>query len=135
MYYVSRALREAEVRYPFIERIVLSLMITARKLHPYFQSHTIRVITDLTLNRVLQKPNASGRLIQWSLELSEFDISYFPHIAIKGQAVVDFLLDFVRDSTPVEGDDPHLHDRICTVHVGGSSNRIASKVGVALTSP
>ena len=41
VYYCSRALREAEERYPKMEKLILALVIAARKLRPYFQAHTI----------------------------------------------------------------------------------------------
>lgn len=118
-----------------MERIALSLIITARKLCPYFQAYTICISTDLPLRKVLQKPNLSGRLIQWSLELGEIDLLYFPHTAIKGQAVANFLLDFAKDSSPAEGDDPHIYGRTWTVIVDDSSNQTANEAGVVLTSP
>lgn len=108
-------------------------MVTTQKLRPCFQAHTICVITNLPLKKVLQKLDASEHLIQWSKELSELDISYFPRTAVKGQAIVDFLLDFAKDSSLIEGDDPHLHEKIWTIHIDGSSKRIVSGAGVAFT--
>ena len=40
------------------------------------------------------KPEAVGRLVQWTIELSQFDIKYCPRIAIKAQALVDFIVEF-----------------------------------------
>ena len=45
VYYCSRALRGAEERYPKMEKLILALVTTARKLHPYFQAHTIKIPT------------------------------------------------------------------------------------------
>lgn len=36
MYYMGRALKYAETRYSPLEKVVFSLIITARKLVPYF---------------------------------------------------------------------------------------------------
>ena len=33
-------------------------------------------------------------MVQWAIELSQFDIEYHPRIAIKAQALVDFVLEF-----------------------------------------
>ncbi|KAL0444775.1 UNVERIFIED_CONTAM: hypothetical protein Slati_2200200 [Sesamum latifolium] len=41
IYYVSKVLNGAESRYPPIENIALALIITARKLRPYFISHPV----------------------------------------------------------------------------------------------
>ena len=45
VYYCNRALRGAEKRYPRMEKLILDLVIAARKLCPYFQAHTIEVPT------------------------------------------------------------------------------------------
>ncbi|XP_073121284.1 uncharacterized protein [Henckelia pumila] len=49
VYYVSHALKGAEVRYTEIERMALALVITARKLRPYFLSHPVTVLTNSLL--------------------------------------------------------------------------------------
>ncbi|XP_030946028.1 uncharacterized protein LOC115970549 [Quercus lobata] len=42
----------------------------------------------------MNKPEAAGRMIQWTIELSQFDIEYHPRIAIKAQALADFITEF-----------------------------------------
>ncbi|KAK4383269.1 hypothetical protein Sango_2792400 [Sesamum angolense] len=83
IYYVSKVLNEAECRYPSIEKMVMSLVIIARKLRPYFLSYPVRVRTNTSLKKVLGKPEASRRLVKWAIELSEYDISYLPRTTIK----------------------------------------------------
>lgn len=46
---------------------------------------------------MLLKPKTSVRLAKWAIELGEHDISYHPRISIKGQALVDFLLEIVGE--------------------------------------
>ena len=41
VYFVSRAFRGVEERYPRMEKLALVLITAARKLKPYFQAHTI----------------------------------------------------------------------------------------------
>ncbi|XP_058217410.1 uncharacterized protein LOC131328484 [Rhododendron vialii] len=83
VYYTSRALRGAELRYPRAKKIAFAMVIAARRLRPYFQAHPIKLLMDQPLRRILHSPETSGRLIQWSIELGEFDIEYKPRIAIK----------------------------------------------------
>ena len=94
VYYCSRALRGAEERYPRMEKLILALVTAARKLRPYFQAHTIEVPTEYPMKQVLHKPETSGRLMKWAIEMSEFDIIYKPKTAIKGQILADFVIEF-----------------------------------------
>ncbi|CAA0835316.1 Unknown protein, partial [Striga hermonthica] len=41
VYYISKALHDAELRYPPMEKLAFALVIAARKLQPYFQEHSI----------------------------------------------------------------------------------------------
>ena len=94
MYYTSRALREAEGRYPLMEKLAFALITASRKLRHYFQAHVINVMTDHPLKKAMNKLEATGRLIQWAVELSEFDIQYQPRNTIKAQALADFIAKF-----------------------------------------
>ncbi|KAK4404920.1 hypothetical protein Sango_0860600 [Sesamum angolense] len=60
IYYVSKVLSGAECRYPLIEKMALALVITARKLRPYFLSYLVGVRTNTPLKQVLGNPEASG---------------------------------------------------------------------------
>ncbi|CAL9029545.1 unnamed protein product, partial [Prunus brigantina] len=103
IFYMSHALQDAEQRYPQLEQLAYALVISARRLRPYFQAHSISVVTNQPLRQVLQKPETSGRLIKWAIELGEFDISYHPRPSEKGQAVADFISEF---TTPANADTP-----------------------------
>ena len=78
VYFISRALRGAEERYMQMEKLAFALTIASRKLQPYFQAHTIKVLTEYPLKKVFQKLDLLGRLINWVIELSEFDIEFIP---------------------------------------------------------
>ena len=94
IYYTSKSLLDVETWYPEIEKISLAFMVASRKLRLYFQAHTIIILTKFPLKQVFLKPEASGHLAKWSIELSEFDIQFKPWIAIKGQALADFIVEF-----------------------------------------
>ena len=76
MYYTSQALRGAEGRYPQIAKLAFALITTLRKLRHYFQAHVINIMTNHPLKKAMNKLEATGWLIQWVVELSEFDIKY-----------------------------------------------------------
>ncbi|KAL5576126.1 hypothetical protein UlMin_017825 [Ulmus minor] len=143
VFYVSKALIDPETRYPDTEKIALALVVAARKLRPYFQSHTILVHTKAPLRQILQNPECSGRLAKWSVELSKFDIQYKPRTAIKGQAVADFILEFIASDSPPsetsneEGNDdsPGWETSAWVLFVDGASNKARSGGGVVLQNP
>ena len=49
------------------------------------------------MKQILQRPDTSGRLLKWSIELSKFYIDYRPRMAIKGHALADFVAEFTYD--------------------------------------
>ncbi|GAA0152926.1 hypothetical protein LIER_11285 [Lithospermum erythrorhizon] len=79
--------------YPVIDKFVFTLVISARKFKIYFESDPIQVVTDQSMKRVITSPQLSGRLTTWAIELSEFDISYFPRTSIKAQTLMDFIIE------------------------------------------
>ena len=94
MYNISKRPVNAETRYPEMEKLALALMIAMRKLRLYFYSHPVRVLTNYPLRLVLQKLDASGWLLKWAIELTQFEIEFQPRPAIKGQALADFITEF-----------------------------------------
>ena len=50
VYYVSKSLHEAEVRYLPLEKAILVVVHATRKLPHYFQAHTVVVLTQLSLS-------------------------------------------------------------------------------------
>uniref|UniRef100_A0A2N9IUL6 Uncharacterized protein n=1 Tax=Fagus sylvatica TaxID=28930 RepID=A0A2N9IUL6_FAGSY len=92
VYYTSKAFQGAEERYPAMEKLALAL--------------------------AMNKPDAAGRLIQWAVELSEFDIEYHPRQAIKAQALADFIAEFtVTEDEPSE----EKPDEEWEIEIDGSS--------------
>ena len=47
-----------------MEKMALSLVIASVKLHPYFQAHTIVVMTDQPIKKVMNKLDVAGHIIQ-----------------------------------------------------------------------
>ncbi|KAL5571672.1 hypothetical protein UlMin_021269 [Ulmus minor] len=134
IYYTSKSLLDAETRYPDVEKLALALMIAARKLRPYFQAHTIIVPTKFPLKQILQKPDTSGRLAKWSIELGEFDILFKPRTAIKGQALADFIAEFTYQPTNLELAKELVPSpsSLWHLYVDGSSTDNCSGAGVIL---
>ena len=125
MYYTSKALRGVEGRYPLIEKLAFALITASRKLRHYFQAHVINVMTDHPFKKAMNKLEAVGRLIQWAVELGEFDIQYQPRHAIKAQALADFIAEFMPSCSDVEGMED---SKKWVVHVDGSSTQHAGGI-------
>ncbi|KAL5543517.1 hypothetical protein UlMin_007301 [Ulmus minor] len=135
IYYTSKSLLDAETRYPEIEKLALALMVAARKLRPYFQAHTIIIPTKFPLKQVFQKPEASGRLAKWSIELGEFDIQFKPRTAIKGQALADFIAEFTYTPEMSEKLTTQTQNLQWKLYVDGSSTESSFGAGIILVSP
>ena len=133
VYYCNRALRGAEERYPRMENLILALVTTARKLCPYFQAHTIEFPTEYPMKQVLHKPETSGRLMKWAIELSEFDIRYKPKTTIKGQVLADFVMEFTSAEAAKNAQTP-TDLPIWKLSVDGATNTQGSGAGLILTS-
>ncbi|XP_019178351.1 PREDICTED: uncharacterized protein LOC109173565 [Ipomoea nil] len=121
--YVSRSLKATEARYTALEKIVYALVITVRKLAPYFQAHTVRVLTDQPLGSVLQNPTSSGRLVKWAVELTQYGIEYQPRPSIKGQALADFLVECTVGEGDKEGTMEDNPGEWWQMHADGAASR------------
>jgi len=55
-------LQGPEVKYQALEKAALAVVFSAR-LHYYFQSFTVIVMTDLPIRKVLQKPDVVERMV------------------------------------------------------------------------
>jgi hypothetical protein len=128
IYFVSRTFKGAEAKYQKIEKLSLAVIVTARKLRHYFQSHKVVIKTGYPIKNVLKKPDLVGRIVAWSVELSEFDITFSPRGAIKSHILADFLLEL---TAPPEENKEHPW----TLSVDGASNIRGSGAGVVLEGP
>ena len=60
-------------------------------------------MTDHPLKKAMTKLEDVGLLIQWAVELNEFDIKYQPRHAIKVQALADFIAEFTLNYDDLDG--------------------------------
>ena len=126
--FVNKSLTDAETRYSHLERAALALQTTARKLRPYFQAHPVVVLTDLPLWGTIHKPDMSGRMARWAMELSEYGIQHKPRLSKKGQVLADFLAEI-----PQLDASPNKTGR-WTLCVDGSSRQTGADIGLQLIS-
>ena len=62
-------------------------------------------MTDQPIRKSMNRPEAAGRMIQWAIKLSQFDIEYLPRTAIKAQALADFIVEFTFPNEGSPADD------------------------------
>ncbi|XP_021595170.1 uncharacterized protein LOC110602052 [Manihot esculenta] len=91
VFYVSKVLRDAKVKYLNIEKLAYALLLTVRKFRVYLESHQGVVLTDQPLKKILHKLETSGWMLTWSIEISPYYPEYRPRTAIKAQALADFI--------------------------------------------
>ena len=68
-------------------------------------------------------------MVQWAIELSQFDVEYHLRTAIKAQALVDFIVEFTLP------DEDSLTDEVerWTIQIDGSSAQRRGGVEVIIT--
>ena len=112
-----------------IKKIAFVLIIALHKLRPYFQANPILVMTEQPIKKSMNKLEAVGRMVQWAVKFSQFDIEYHPRTVIKAQALADFIVEF---TIPSEDSLPNEAER-WTIQTDGSSTQKRGKVGVSLS--
>ncbi|CAN1314375.1 Transposon Tf2-11 polyprotein [Linum perenne] len=128
VFYTSKSLVEAETRYSPLEKSAYAVIIASRKLRPYFQAHTIHIVTNLPLKSALRSMGVAGRMSKWAVELSEYDVHFEPRTAIKAQALADFV---VEGCVRAEGRPEDYWE----LYVDGASSKNGAGAGIVLKSP
>ena len=91
---------DANTSYLTLEKLVLALVHATRKLPHYFQAHTIYVLTKYPLQSLLKRSDFAGQIAKWAAQLGSLDIRYRPRSLVKGQVLIDFVVEF---SPKIEG--------------------------------
>ncbi|GJS74455.1 reverse transcriptase domain-containing protein [Tanacetum coccineum] len=84
-----------------MEKLVPALVCAAKRLHRYFEAHSIVVITDQPIKQMISRLDVAGRLQKWGVMLGEHNITYRPQTSMKGQILADFLIE-KSDDAPLE---------------------------------
>ena len=146
VYYVSKSLNEAEVRYLPLEKAILAVAHATRKLPHYFQAYTVVVLTKLPLKSVLKSADYIGRIAKWGTILGAFDIKYMPRTSIKGQVLANLVAEFTECPEEIKRENHNMGEKSISVvsvqcpmpwelYVDRVANQRGSGVGLVLVSP
>ncbi|XP_023748530.1 uncharacterized protein LOC111896779 [Lactuca sativa] len=105
-----------------------------------FSSTSDRGANKLPIKQILLKPETSGWLEKWAIELGEHDKSYRPRTSIKGQALANFLLEIPDEGGSVKEkvwtvEGAPTDSNSWTLYTDGASSREGSRERLILTSP
>jgi len=67
VYFISKALHDAELLYQTVEKVIQALVITTKRLRLYFQGNEVIVKSDYPILKVLRRPDLAGRMVGWSV--------------------------------------------------------------------
>ena len=86
------------------------------------------------MKQILHKPETSGRLVKWIIELSVFKIRYKLRTTIKGQVLANFIMEFTS-TEPTETSQLASDLPIWRLSIDGAANAQESGAGLIMTSP
>jgi hypothetical protein len=97
VFYLSRWMLDTETRYHEIEKLCPYLFFTYTKLWNILLFAKIIIICKSgIIKHMLSAPVLKGQLRKWMFALSEFDIRYQPRKAVKGQALLDLIIERIN---------------------------------------
>ena len=71
--------------YSELEKIAYAVVMSSCKLRHYFEAHKIHVITNQPSHDLFHNREASARICNWALKLSEFVVYFERRTAIESQ--------------------------------------------------
>jgi len=143
IYYLSKRFTDCEQRYSVLERTCYSLVWAAHRLRQYMLSHTTLLISKIDpIKYIFEKPTLTGRITQWQMLLSEYDIQYVTQKAIKGSVLANHLAhQLIEDyqSMQLEFPDEEIlvfeednNKNTWTLFFDGASNALGHGIGAIL---
>jgi hypothetical protein len=117
---------------------LFGLLMASRKLRHYFQAHQVTVVTRFPMQRILRNPDATGRIVEWALELSSFDLKFESTATIQSRALAEFIAEWTPtpdeeiQETAFPGKDT---EREWIMYFDGAFSLQGAGAGVLLVAP
>ena len=116
VYYIRRALRDVETHYPRTKRACLIIVYASQRLRHYFLAYEIHLMTKYhAIKAFFQQYILSGRISQRLLQLLQYDLKVGTPKAVKSQAIVDLLAQFLGEEEFLLDDE--VPGEVATVEV------------------
>nr|KYP61406.1 Retrovirus-related Pol polyprotein from transposon opus [Cajanus cajan] len=132
IYYISRMLVEAEIRYTPLEKLCLSLYYACTKLKHYIKPYDVFVFCrNNVIKYMLSKPIVHSQVGKWALALTEYSLTFVPLKATKGQVIVDFLVDHSNLTEQVN----YLTTKSWELFFDGSKHELGAGIRLLIISP
>jgi hypothetical protein len=106
VYFMSEVLMGSKKFYSEIEKICYAVIMSSRKLRYYFKTHTIKVLTNQSLNDIFSNRDSFGRISKRAMELSEYVVGFEKCSTIKSQVLADFVAEWIEPHSAIEGEVP-----------------------------
>ena len=88
------------------------------------------VVTSFPIDEVVRNRDAVGRISKWAVELMSYEVKFMPRMAIKSQALADFIAEW----TVVQAPTPEISHEYWTLYFDGSVMGTGAGAGVVLVS-
>jgi hypothetical protein len=69
VYFFSEVLSESKTLYPQVLKLLYTVVLAQCKLHHYFESHPVMVVSSFPLGEIVQNREATGKVAKWAVEL------------------------------------------------------------------
>jgi hypothetical protein len=131
LYFISEVLGPSKNKYPQVQKLLYTVLLTARKLHHYFDDHKVIVVTGFPIGDILHNKEAIGRIDKWACKLGAHDIEFRPRTAIETQALVDFVSEWTEQQVP---DNPEA-TKVWRMYFDGSLKLQGAGAGILFIAP
>jgi ribonuclease HI len=128
---ISEVLGPSKIWYPQVQKLLYAILVTAHKLRHYFDDHKVIVVTGFLIGDILHNKEAIGWIAKWACELGAHDIEFWPRMAIKTQALFDFISEWTEHQVP---DSPEV-TKVWTMYFDGSLKLQGAGAGILFIAP
>jgi hypothetical protein len=103
VYFVSEVLTRSKKYYSEVEKICYVVVMSSIKLPHYFESHTIKVLSNQPLIDIFGNRDNSTRVMKWEMELTEYVVDFEKRSMIKSQVLVHFIAEWAEPGLSADG--------------------------------